>query len=605
MHRGVPLLIIMLGVMASGVSCEKLEIDDLVSYKTPYNLNRLCDKLNHNIIFYTGLVRTYSERRVVDLITMESEKESSVTYNFSFDGSISTQYYSFSDDELFVIPHVSFYRDGDFYYWEVNGRKIKDEDGNLVAMNDVERKPLFRIKNTSWQITVDGKNWHDVLHCPSEYNIPQITLSSKGDFVVCDVNDTLQIIVPTNNLNNTIKKNVPIQGFYKDIFMDAGVYLTSFNSLAAASFLGYSLESVTCTNIADTLWQNAVIGGNGDDENGRLLYPDGAPRYKILFVCGGSSKSHGKTLRSKSRENMRTFVRNGGAYVGTCAGAFLVSNGYDTVDNYPYYLHLWPGVVNHTGLVQTSTGMFIEKGSPLLRYYSFGGDNYVKDIRHNKGGMPSSLPYGTEILARYDYPSMASMHGQPSAWAYKKDNKQGRIIMEGSHPEEVSTGERRDFTAALLCYAADGVGETSIKGLLRNGEVRVMDKTTGEKKAAYTRIGDMQYHHFAVYIPKDAKNIKFTVSSEIDCDLQLCLHRTTFAYSNIAEYKSKENGHNQELLFDGMTEGLWYVAVQCLTTVIATNVPLGQEYSGRADVLNGVPYTIGVRWDCDGRTENR
>ena len=597
MHRGVPLLIIMLGVMASGVSCEKPETDDFVSYKTPYNLNRLCDKLNHNIIIYTGLVRTYSERGVVDLITMESEKESSVTYNFSFDGSISTQYYSFSDDELFVIPHVSFYSDGDFYYWEVNGRKIKDEDGNLVAMNDVERKPLFRIKNTSWQITIDGKNWHDVLHCPSEYNTPQITLSSKGDFVVCDVNDTLQIIVPTNNLNNTIKKDVPIQGFYKDIFMDAGVYLTTRNTLAAATYLGYSLESVSCTEKKDTLWQNTVIAGSEVDENGRLLYPDGAPRYRLLFVCGGSSKSHGKSLRKECRERMKDFVRNGGSYVGTCAGAFFASNGYDSVCDYPYYLGLWPGMVSHTGLKQTPTGMFVDSDSPLLKYYDFGGDNYIKDIRHNKGGRPSSWPEGTELLACYDYPPKESMHGQPSAWAYKKNRSCGRVVMEGSHPEEVASGERRDFTAAMLRYASDGVGKTQIKGLLRNGEVRVMDKTTGDNLPEYTRIGDLQYHHFVVYIPRNAKNIRFSVTSDYDCNLQLTLNSSTYAYRDIAEYVANEKGSNQKMYFENMSEGLWYVAVQSLTTVASTDVPLGQEYSGRVDVLNGIPYTVQVTWE--------
>lgn len=596
--RGIAsIMLFLLGVMDLGFLCEKSGNNDFKTYRAPSNIKCLCDKLNQNVLFYVGLVKTYKENGMVDFFTMESENGLDVTYSFSFGGSGLTHYSSFSDKEQSLIPQVSFYKDGDDYYWVINGNVLIDKEGRQVALNGEVQKLVFKVNNNSrWLITTDGKNWHTIMPSSSQNSVPKVSMSSKCDFVVCDVSDTLQIIVPTSNLNNTIKNGVPIQGFYKDIFMDAGVYLTTRKKLAAASYLGYSLESVTCTNIADTLWQNAVIGGDSEDENGRLLYPDGAPRYKILFVCGGSSKSHGKTLR-KSREMMRTFVRNGGGYVGTCAGAFLVSNGYDTVDNYPYYLHLWPGVVNHTGLVQTSTGMFIEKGSPLLRYYSFGGDNYVKNIRHNKGGMPSSLPQGTEVLARYDYPPLELMHGQPSAWAYKRDNTMGRIIMEGSHPEEVSSGERRDFTAAMLRYAADGVGETTIKGLLRNGEVREMDKTTGEKNAAYTRIGDMQYHHFAVYIPKDAKNIKFTVSSEIDCDLQLCLHSTTFAYSDIAEYKSKEKGHYQELLFDGMSEGLWYVSIRCLTTVESTDFPLGQVYSGKLEVLNGIPYSVSVTWD--------
>ena len=51
------------------------------------------------------------------------------------------------------------------------------------------------------------------------------------------------------------------------------------------------------------------------------------------------------------------------------------------------------------------------------------------------------------------------------------------------------------------------------------------------------------------------------------------------------------------MYFENMSEGLWYVAVQCLTTVASTDVPLGQEYSGRVDVLNGIPYTVQVTWE--------
>jgi len=94
-----------------------------------------------------------------------------------------------------------------------------------------------------------------------------------------------------------VKKDVPLQGFYKDVFMDAGVSLTTRNTLAAASYLGYSLESVSCSEKADTAWQNTIIAGDSTDTNGRLLYPDGQPRYRLFFVCGGNSRNHGKSLR--------------------------------------------------------------------------------------------------------------------------------------------------------------------------------------------------------------------------------------------------------------------------------------------------------------------
>jgi hypothetical protein len=43
--------------------------------------------------------------------------------------------------------------------------------------------------------------------------------------------------------------------------------------------------------------------------------------------------------------------------------------------------------------------------------------------------------------------------------------------------------------------------------------------------------------------------------------------------------------------------GKYYISVFCATTVTATTGKYGVEYSGRTDVLNGVPYTICVNFD--------
>ena len=185
----------------------------------------------------------------------------------------------------------------------------------------------------------------------------------------------------------------------------------------------------------------------------------------------------------------------------------------------------------------------------------------------------------------------------PSAWAYKPSSQSGRIIMEGSHPEEVKTGERRDFTAAMLLYAVDGVGQTTVKGLLNNGLSWVMDKKTEDGDPSHTMIGDMQYHHFVVNVPSDVKDITISLTSSADCDLQLLACTDTYAYADVAEYKSESTGANQQIVIPCPLAGLWYIAVRCLTTVTSTDVPLGQEYTGRTDVLNGVPYTITASWN--------
>ena len=294
---------------------------------------------------------------------------------------------------------------------------------------------------------------------------------------------------------------------------------------------------------------------------------------------------------------MRQFIANGGSYVGTCAGAFFASSGYDSYSSYPYYLSVWPGVTIHTGLSDSSTGMIIEKDSPLLAYYDFGGDNYVENVRHNKGGYPAELPDNTEVLARYDYPQKEAIHLQPSIWAYKPYSHTGRVLLEGSHPEEVSSGERRDLTAAMIQYALDGVGTTVLKGFLQNGKERVMNKSSEDRDPYYTKIGDLQCHHFVVSIPPDAQNIVVRVEGDTDCDMALMMRQGTFAYPDSADYYVADGGPHQEMGFQTLDAGLWYIAVQSLTTVSVNETDYGQEYIGRTDVLNGVPYRLLITWN--------
>ena len=169
--------------------------------------------------------------------------------------------------------------------------------------------------------------------------------------------------------------------------------------------------------------------------------------------------------------------------------------------------------------------------------------------------------------------------------------------MEGSHPVEVKDGERRDLTAAMMLYAMDGVGVATLKGYLKNGEERVMDKKTSDNNPAYTRIGDLQTHHFAAYIPSGARNIRVELSSSSKCDFALMMNQGTYAFSDVAEYRSSVPGAKQQLSFPSVREGFWFIAVQCLTTVTVKETDFGQEYVGKTEVLNGVPYKIMISWE--------
>lgn len=403
-------------------------------------------------------------------------------------------------------------------------------------------------------------------------------------------------------------------GYYKDIFMDGGCSLNSYPDLPAADWLGLSLEQLSTAErllmtSVDTLMQNYLLVGNPLDENGALLYPDGAPRFRVVYVNGGKALGHTKSLTAEGRERFRTYLKNGGSYLGTCAGAFMVAQGAVRDTGYvprPEYLCTWPGWVVGTGLETSATGMTVEPGSPLLKYYDFGGDMQIDSVRHNGGCyayMEENVPAGTEVLLRYIGDTLKlkkSIHQKVSAWAWKESEQTGRIVAIGSHPERMVEGDRLELMAALIRYAIDGNGLPRLKGVLANGVAREMIRTTGDNDPDFTRIGDRQYHHFAVDVPRGVKEIEVELKAPDKLtdryDLWLFADGQDFAFRDRARYKNVNHGTDKQFTIPVSKPGRYYISVFCATAPDTVDTFYGVQYTGRTDVLNGVPYIIKVSW---------
>lgn len=404
------------------------------------------------------------------------------------------------------------------------------------------------------------------------------------------------------------------KGYYKDLFMDGGCSLNAYPDLPAADWLGLSMEQLSTAprlemTSLDTLMQNYLLVGNRLDENGALLYPDGAPRFRVVYVNGGKALGHTRSLTAEGRERFRTYLKNGGSYVGTCAGAFMVALGSKRDTGYvprPDYLRLYPGWVVGTGLEKSATGMTVEPGSPLLQYYDFGGDMRIDSIRHNGGCyayMDENVPAGTEILLRYIGDTLKlkkSIHQKVSAWAWKENAQTGRIVAIGSHPERMVEGDRLELMAALIRYAMDGNGTPRLKGTLANGETRAMTRATDENDPDFTRIGDRQYHHFAVEVPKGVKEIQVELRAPDRWadrfDLWLFADGEDFAFRDNARWKDLRHGSEKSFTIPVGKPGRYYISVFCATTVDTVDTFYGVQYTGRTDVLNGVPYLLKVSW---------
>ena len=558
-------------------------------------------KLNKNVEGLRNLASACMAEDSVAVFCIEYNEDESVSYLLELKTGNSIELYGEIISDLVRVPKLSMEKENDAFFWTVNGAPLLDSDGNKITVADLTRSLFFFFQDESILCKVKDSIVGEYPFTKADYSVKDVSIEFDIDIqgFSFSLSSGYRTIIPTIKAYSMLFQEEQNRSFYKDVFLDAGVALTSRRSLAASEYLGLSLEGICFSSwnpdSKDAAMQKAIISGDMNDSNGRLLFPDGQPRYKLLFVNGGLSYDHGQSLGEKGLVIMRSFVNNGGCYVGTCAGAFFASNGFNGKKDYPYYLSIWPGMMRYTYLENTPTGMFLEPQSPLLKYFDFGGDYYVGDIRHNEGGYPVDFPLYTEILARYDYPQQGSIHRKPSIWAYKCSPKSGRVVMEGSHPEEVLEGERRDLTAAMMLYAMDGVGTAALKGCLINGRVRKMDKKTEDNDPDHTRIGDLQTHHFATYIPAGAKNIRVEINSSSDCDFALMLNQGSYAFSDTAEYCSTDTG--QHLFLPSLKEGYWFIGVKCLTTVTVVETEYGQAYSGQTEVLNGIPYQVSIRWD--------
>ena len=434
-------------------------------------------------------------------------------------------------------------------------------------------------------------------------------------------------VLEDEEILSMVRTDVPNTAYYKDLFLDGGANLNPGVKIngevangeipQAVKRLGYSCEYFLSTHddpfanaaSSDVELQREIICGKDFDHNGVLLYPDGEPRFRMIFVYGGQSTKHGNSLGVEGRSRVHDFYSHGGSYVGSCAGAYLAGQ-YASGTKSPYF-NIWPeGNVIATGLSGSKTGIQIVKDSPLLDYFDFGGDKYVDGVRHNGGGYmdTETAPAGTEVLALFGTDPSGSQktkfYGKPNIWAYKASERTGRVVVSGSHPEDGREGEILDLTTSLFMYADAGHGCAKVKGVLHNGEKRFMDDILGYEPD-YGAIGDLQCHHFVVYLPSPKSRLNITLTGKEGYDLQLYVKKDNFAFpENEPDCQAVAPASSQTVSIDSPGAGIWYVTVRCASTVESTLTVTDKStgkgrrfvYSGNTEVLEGVPYTIVADW---------
>ncbi|MBN1130479.1 MAG: hypothetical protein JXA71_15915, partial [Chitinispirillaceae bacterium] len=217
-----------------------------------------------------------------------------------------------------------------------------------------------------------------------------------------------------------------IEGFYKDVFVDEGIDLSGPGRMPALDLVGFTHEWMSVDS--DTVVQTSIMVHNADDDNGVLLYPDGEPRFAIIYYHGGSM-GHYRSLGTTGQNTVRAHFYHGGSQFGSCAGSYLLSRSY---------FALWPGRMDGPNTSGDRVVHFIPASSPLHTYFNFGLDSVVSNIVHNNGGSfdISRMPAGTVVLAIHKtVPLNPAMQGYGAIWAWKVSDTTGRAVGITSHPE--------------------------------------------------------------------------------------------------------------------------------------------------------------------------
>ena len=382
-----------------------------------------------------------------------------------------------------------------------------------------------------------------------------------------------------------------IEGFYKDVFVDEGTDLGGPGRMPALDLVQFTHEWMEID--VNTTLQSSIMTTNSNDDNGVLVYPDGEPRFAIVYYHGGSM-GHYDDLEEEGQRIVRSQYYNGGSQFGSCAGCYLLSR---------WYLNLWPGRMNGENVSDTRLEHTIPENSPLLNYFGFQVGDTITNVYHNNGGSvdTSDMPEGTEIVTMHITDSMS---GYAAIWAWKDNDTTGQVVGITSHPEGSSADDQEKEMGGILLYLKDGLAPPDIKHELKHNEQILMNKVTADNDPLYTKIGDKQYHHFTIDLSQGAKNLNISVDADDGFDMHLFARKDSYAFIDSADHANTDAGPDKDLAIPTIASGIWYIGVKCATTVDAEEVSSGNdsyyEYSGKLEVLNGVAYSIKATWEPTG-----
>lgn len=181
---------------------------------------------------------------------------------------------------------------------------------------------------------------------------------------------------------------------------------------------------------------------------------DGALKeVDVLIVPGGSGSLQAKNLEESGRQIVKDFVKNGGGYVGICAGSYLASSHYD------WSLHLMNAQVFDREHWARGTGDVIVKLTEPGKK-AFGKTQEEIDVYYGQG--PLLVPDEKADLPAFEplahYATEIAKNGAPTGVMIgttavaRSAYGEGRVLCISCHPEK--TGGPNDLILIGVGWAA-------------------------------------------------------------------------------------------------------------------------------------------------------
>lgn len=206
----------------------------------------------------------------------------------------------------------------------------------------------------------------------------------------------------------------------------------------------------------------------------------------VLIHPGGSGSKQGQELGPEGRENVRSFVKDGGGFIGICAGSYLASADYD------WSLHLMDAKVidrahwaRGTGTVQVGLS---EEGRTLLMH-----DSPTAEIYYGQGPLlaPANQPDIPDYKPLATYETEIAKNGAPegvmkgTTAIASGEFGRGRVFCFSPHPEKTKGLE--PFLDRAIAWASAAEEKPRVKWaiVLHGGAGNPPKEATPEKIQAY------------------------------------------------------------------------------------------------------------------------